>query len=217
MKIRYATTGLAILAGLLSGPVVRAQSATGARAADAAPSRVGVLNIQIAITSSAEGKQASAELQSQFAPRQAEVENLSKQIDDLRNRLRAGASTLSDDEKARLAREGDQLTRALQRKQQDFQDDSNEAQREVIDRIGRKMLEVIDRFAKENGYAVIIDTSSQNTPVLYAANQIDITQDIIRLYDQANPVKNAAQPRPATPRPAPAKPPTATPTKPPQN
>jgi outer membrane protein len=213
MKIRYATTGLAILAGLLSGPVVHAQSATGARSADAAPSRVGVLNIQVAITSTAEGKQASAELQSQFSPRQAEVENLSKQIDDLRNRLRAGASTLSDDEKARLAREGDQLTRMLQRKQQDFQDDSNEAQREVIDRIGRKMLEVIDRYAKENGYAVIIDTSAQNTPVLYAANQIDITQEVIRLYDAANPVKSSvtqprpAATRPATPRPAPAKPP----------
>jgi len=217
MKIRYATTALAILAGLLLGPAARAQTGGGARSADAAPSKVGVLNIQIAITSTAEGKQASAELQSQFAPRQAEVENLNKQIDDLRNRLRAGASTLSDEEKARLAREGDQLTRTLQRKQQDYQDDSNEAQREVIDRIGRKMLAVIDRFAKENSYAVIIDTSAQNTPVLYAANQIDITQEVIRLYDQANPVKNAAQPaqpRPATSRPAPAKP---TPTKPPQN
>jgi outer membrane protein len=180
---------------------------------------MGVLNIQVAITSTAEGKQASAELQSQFAPRQAEVENLNKQIDELRNRLRAGASTLSDDEKARLAREGDQLTRTLQRKQQDFQDDSNEAQREVIDRIGRKLIEVLDRYAKENGYAVIIDTSSQNTPVIYAANQIDVTQDIIRLYDQANPVKGAAQPTPraAAPRPAPTKPPTAAPTKPPKN
>lgn len=220
MKIRYATTALAILAGLLLGPAARAQGGAGARSADPAPSKVGVLNIQIAITSTAEGKQASAELQSQFAPRQAEVENLSKQIDELRNRLRAGASTLSDDEKARLAREGDQLTRSLQRKQQDFQDDSNEAQREVIDRIGRKLIDVLDRFAKENGYAVIIDTSAQNTPVLFAANQIDITQDIIRLYDQANPVKGAAQPtqpRPAAPRPAPTKPPTAAPTKPPQN
>jgi outer membrane protein len=218
MKIRYATTALPILAGLFLVPAARAQGGSAARSPEPAPSKVGVLNIQVAITSTADGKQASAELQSQFAPRQAEIENLSKQIDDLRNRLRAGASTLSDDEKARLAREGDQLTRTLQRKQQDFQDDSNEAQREVIDRIGRKMLEVLDRFAKENGYAVIIDTSSQNTPVVYAANQIDVTQDIIRLYDQAHPVKSAAQPaqpRSAAPKPAPTKPPSS-PSKPPE-
>lgn len=216
MKIRYATATLPVLAALLLVPAARAQSSAGARSAEPAPNKVGVLNIQVAITSTSDGKQASAELQSQFAPRQAEIENLSKQIDDLRNRLRAGASTLSDDEKARLAREGDQLTRTLQRKQQDFQDDSNEAQREVIDRIGRKMLEVLDRFAKENGYAVIIDTSSQNTPVVYAANQIDVTQEIIRLYDQAHPAKaggQPSQPRSTAPKPATTKPPT--PTKPP--
>jgi outer membrane protein len=211
MKIRNAATTLAALAALFLVPAARAQGTAGAKPASeaATPNKVGVINIQVAITSTAEGKQASAELQSQFAPRQGELEHISKQIDDIRSRLRAGQTTLSDDEKNRLAREGDSLTKSLQRKQQDFQDDTNEAQREVVDRIGRKMLEVIDRYARENGYAVIVDTSAQNTPVIYASNQVDVTQDIIRLYDQANPVKSSqpATPRPATPRPVPNKPP----------
>jgi outer membrane protein len=69
------------------------------------------------------------------------------------------------------------------------------------------MIDVLTKYSTQNGYAVILDTSSQQTPVIYAANQVDVTQDIIRLYDQAYPVKEAsAAPRsttPATPKPAP--------------
>ena len=146
-------------------------------------------------------------MQSQFAPRQTELDNLRKQIEDLQTRLRTASNTLSDDEKARLAREGDQLTRTYQRKQQDFQDDGTEAQRDVIDRIGRKMIDVLDKYSKDNGYSVILDTSGQQTTVLFAAPTVDVTQDIIRLYDQAYPVKNAAATKPAAPRPAAPKPP----------
>jgi outer membrane protein len=170
-----------------------------------------VISVQAAIQSSAEGKQAAAELQSQFAPRQTELDNLRKQIEDLQTRLRTTSNTLSDEEKARLAREGDQLTRTYQRKQQESQDDYTEAEREVVDRIGRKMIDVLDKYSKENGYSVILDTSAQNTPVIYAANTIDVTQDIIKLFDQNYPVKNAAATRPAAPRSATPKPATPQP------
>jgi len=208
MKIRLALQALAAvaaLAALLVVPAALAQSSGAAPAAASSPAKVGTINVQVAITSTAEGKQAAAELQSQFAPRQTELDNLRKQIEDLQTRLRTTSNTLSDDEKARLAREGDQLTRTYQRKQQETQDDFNEAQRDVIDRIGRKMIDILDKYSKENGYAVIFDTSAQNSPVIYAANQTDVTQDIIRLYDQAYPIR-AAAPKPAASRPAPAKP-----------
>jgi outer membrane protein len=198
MKIRAVVP---ILAALLMTPAVWAQAGN----AVAPGSKVGVINIQAAIASTAEGKQAAAELQSQFAPRTTELQNLQKQIEDLRNRLQTGQSTLSDEEKARLQREGDQLTRAFQRKQQEFQDDTNDAQQDVVNRIGRKLVDVLNKYSKENGYAVVLDDSSQQTPVIFAANQIDVTQDIIRLYDQSYPVKTSstAAPKPA-PRPAPA-------------
>jgi outer membrane protein len=201
MRIRLAALALA---ASLAGPAVWAQSGG---AAAPTLTKVGVINVQVAITSTSEGKQAAAELQSQFAPRQSDLDGLRRQIEDIQTRLRTGASTLSDDEKARLSREGDQLSRQFQRKQQDSQDDFNEAQREVVDRIGRKMIDVLDKYSKENGYVVIFDTSAQNTPVVYAANQIDVTQEIIRLYDQNYPVKagaakSSAPPKAAAPKPA---------------
>jgi outer membrane protein len=211
MKMRLA---LSALAALLTMPAVWAQ-AGGAPAGG--PTKVGVINVQVAITSTAEGKQAAAELQSKFAPRQTDLDNMRKQLDDLQTRLRTGQTTLSDDEKARLAREGDIMTRTYQRKQQEAQDDFNDEQQDVVNRIGRKMMAILDKYSKDNNYAVIFDTSAQQTPVVYAANTIDVTQDIIRLYDQGNPVKGgapaasspgpaprpAAPPKPATPAPTP--------------
>jgi outer membrane protein len=197
MKIRLAVSALA---AVLMVPAMWAQS-SGAKAPDPPSAKVGVINVQVAITNTAEGKQAAAELQSQFAPRQTELDNMRKQIEEIEVRARTGQTTLSDDEKARLAREHDQLTRSFQRKQQDSQDDFTEAQREVVDRIGRKMIDVLDKYSKENGYAVVFDNSSQSSPVIYAANQLDITQEIIRLYDQNYPVKSGASSKPAA-RPA---------------
>ena len=195
MKIRAAVP---VLAALLIAPAVWGQASTAA----SAPAKVGVINVQAAIAGTAEGKQAVAQLQSQFAPRTSELQNMQKQIEDVRARLQAGETTLSDEEKARLTRQGDQLTRSFQRKQQEFQDDSNDAQQDLINRIGRKMIEVLDKYAKEHGYSLILDTSSQQTPVIYAANQVDVTQEIIHLYDESNPVKaGAASTTPSKPAP----------------
>jgi len=205
-----------ILAGAFffgaSASTLRAQgSAAAAPASSGASGKIGVINVRQAIITTSEGKQASAELQSQFAARQAELENLNKQINDLKQRLSAGQATLSQEEVARLTRQGELLARQLQRKQDEYQEDVNASQGDVIDKIGRKMIDVLDRYARENGYVAILDSSAQNTPILYASNQIDVTQDIIRLYDQAYPLKaGSTTPKPApkpaastTPKPAP--------------
>src|SRR6266480_5545369 len=191
-------------AGLLIVAAVRAQSP--AAAGSAAPGKVGVINIRSAIGSTAEGKQAQAELQSQFAPRQTEIENMNKQINDLRQRLAACEGKCSQDEIARLTTQGQRMTQQFDRKNNELQEDSNAALGEVIDRIGRKMVDVLDRYSRENGYVVVLDSSAQNTPILYASTQIDVTQDIVRLYDQAYPVKagTSTPTKPAAPKPAPA-------------
>ena len=214
-----------ILAGAFffgaSASGLRAQGAAAAAPA-AVPGKIGVINVRQAIVTTSEGKQASAELQSQFAARQTELENLNKQINDLKQRLSAGSATLSQEEQARLTRQGELLARQLQRKQDEYQEDVNASQGDVIDKIGRKMIDVLDRYARENGYVAILDSSAQNTPILYASNQIDVTQDIIRLYDQAYPLKaGSTTPKPpskpaaqsTTPKPAPtaSQPPAAKP------
>jgi outer membrane protein len=206
---RYLGT-LAALAIFCLAPV-RGIHAQGAAAA--APSKIAVINIRNAIVATAEGKVAQAQLQSQFAPKQNELQGLQKNIEDLQRKMTDGARTLSDDEKAKMQREGELLSRRLQRGNDDLNEELNAAQGEIVDGIGRKMLEVLDRYARENGYTAVLDTSAQGSPVVYGSSQSDITQEIVRLYDQAYPIKGASAaaptaPKPAAPAPAPAKKPT---------
>ncbi len=206
-KTLFQTTALA--AGLFFGAAgVWGQGGTapaGSAPASAVAQKIAVINIRQAVVTTAEGKLASAELQSKYAPRLTELENLNKQISDIQARLTSGERTLSEDEQNRLRREGQRSSSQLDRKRNEYQEDLNNEQGDIIDRIGRKLLDVLDRYARENDYVAVFDTSAQNT-VIYAANKIDITQDIVRLYDQSYPVKAGAAPAPAQPRPAQPKP-----------
>lgn len=194
------------VAALAAACILSAAAAWAQAPAAAASVKVGVINFRAAVGNTAEGKLAEAELQSQIAPRRTEIENLNKQINDLRQRLQAGQGKISPDEEARLTREGQRLTTQFDRKNTEYQEDLNAALGDIFERIGRKMNDVLDRYGRENGFSVVLDSSAQSTPILYASTQIDVTQDLVRLYDQAYPVKaGAATPaKPATPKPAPA-------------
>jgi outer membrane protein len=193
MKVRYSL--LTALAVLLIIPAAWGQAGS---AADA-PSKVAVINLTEAIGGTAEGKQASEQLQAQFAPRRNEVQSIGKQLQDIQQRLQTGANTLSADEQARLERTGTELQRRGQRDEQDLQQDMQDASQDAINRIGQKMMPIVRKYAQQNGYGVVIDTSSQNTPVIYNSEQMDITQPIIKLYDDAYPVKAATPPPAAHP------------------
>src|ERR1700719_2551477 len=102
----------AALALLCVAPVSSVRAQAGAAAA---PVKIAVMNVRNAIVATAEGKQAQALLQSQFAPKQNELQGMQKQIEDIQRRMSEGARTLSDDEKAKLQRQGELLSRRLQR------------------------------------------------------------------------------------------------------
>ena len=155
-----------------------------------AGAKVAAINMRTAIANTAEGKQAATQIETEFLLRRKELEDLNKKLNDLQQRLTAGASTLSDEEKQRLTLEGQRLTRQLERRQNEFQEDLNDAQSDVISRIGRRMVEVLGKYAPSNGYGAVLDNSSQSTPVMYAS--ADITEERVRVYDQIYPVKSAA-------------------------
>src|ERR1019366_2654128 len=193
MNVNLRFTGtLAALAVIFLAPITGVQAQGTGSAAASAPAKVAVLNVRNAIVATAEGKLAQGQLQSQFAPKQTDLQNMQKQIEDVQRRLSEGARTLSDDEKGKLQRQGELLTRRLQRGNDDLNEELNAAQGEIVDAIGRKMLDVLDRYARENGFSVVLDTSAQGTPVVYGSSQADITQEVVRLYDQAYPIKGGA-------------------------
>jgi outer membrane protein len=188
----------ALLLAFVSAAWVWAQGG-GASSTTATPEiKIGLLNVRGAIVTTAEGKQASAQMQSQFAPQQTELENLQKQIQDLQMQLANGARTLSEDEKSRLQRRGQLLVSQSQRKQEDLNESVNLAQTEIFESIGGKLSDVVDKFGRDNNYGLILDVSAQTSPVIFNSMQMDITNEIVRLYDQAHPLSGGAR-APATP------------------
>jgi outer membrane protein len=179
------------------------------------PSKVGIIHIQNAIISTKDGQKAFADLQSRFTPKKGELDKKQGEIAGLQDQLKKGSNTLSDDARTKLMRDIDQKTKALNRDTEDAQAELDQDQNRIMQDLGGRLMAVVDKYAKDNGYAIIFDVSNQATGVLYAANGIDITNDVVALYDKNSPSPAtsapAARPPAASSAPAAApKPPAAT-------
>ena len=171
--------------------------------AQAAPTKVGIIHIQNAIIGTKDGQVAAKSLEERFLPRRKEIEKKQADIGAMQNQLRASSNTASEDVKNKLMRDIDGKQKSFQRDTEDFQAEVDQEQQKVLGELGGKIMAVIDKYATDNGYAIVIDVSSQQSPILYAATAIDITREIVALYDRNAP--SAAKP------PAPAATPTAAP------
>ena len=176
-----------------------------------APPKYAVINIQGALVTTKDGQKAAGELESKAGPRRKELEGKQNEINSLKEQLQKGSNTLSEQAKQELYRKIEARTTSLKRDVEDAEADWSQEQQKVLQQLGQKMMAVIDKYAKDNGYALILDVSSPQTPVLYASNTIDITKDIIDLYDKGS---GTAAPAPGPPAAAkPATPPKPAPSK----
>jgi outer membrane protein len=191
-----------VLAALASSFGATAQQST---------AKVGVISVQTAIVGTKDGQKASQELQTKFAPKQKDVQTRQSEITQLQDQLTKGGSLMNEEKRNQMARDIDEKKKRLERDVQDDQEELQQEQQRVLQGLGQRMMAVIEKYAKDNGYTLILDVSNPNTPVLYASTGIDITPDIISLYDKtsanggpATPTStsgNAAKPGTAAPRP----------------
>ena len=152
--------------------------------AQTTPSKVGVISIQGAIVGTKDGQKASQELDTKFVPRKKEFDSRQSEIAQLQDQYNKGGTVMSEDKRNQLARDIDEKKKRLERDMQDAEEDLKGEQQKVLQGLGQRMMAVIEKYAKDNGYSMILDVSNPNTPVLYASSGIDITQDIVSLYDK---------------------------------
>jgi outer membrane protein len=172
------------------------------------PAKLAIINIQSAILNTKDGMKAAADVQAKFNPRKAELDKKRSDVEALQDQLRKGSATMSEEAKERLQKEIDTGNKDLTRRGQDMNDDLEQEQGRIMQDLGGKMMKIIEEYATQNGYSVVLDVSNPQTDVLWAAASTNITPDIVRLYDQAHPNADApkpAAPAPAAPAPAPAK------------
>src|SRR5438270_10287425 len=205
-----------------AAPAATTPSASTPASTGPVPTKIGVVNIQQAIQECAEGKKEIDTLQQRFAPKQVELKQQSDDVENLKKQYQAQAEKLSDDEKAGRAKAIDTKQKSLQRNYEDAQAEFQQAEQDVINRIGSKMVAVLEKYSNANGFAVVLDVSNpQTSPVLWATQGTVITKELVDAYDKANPAgatTPAAKPagaagaatRPATaparPAPTPKKP-----------
>ena len=178
------------------------------------PTKVGIINIQSAIVGTKEGQKAANDMQARFMPKKTELDKKQGEIAELQDKLNKGRNTLSEEARQSLMREIDAKTKAFTRSTEDAQAEVDQEQQKVMNELGGKILAVIDKYARENGFSIILDVSSPQTPVLFASSNIDITKEIVDLFDKNIPIMTspAATTAPRAPAAAPPKRPAAVPT-----
>lgn len=206
-----------------------AQTSTAASTPPAAPSasttpstivtgggnKVGTINVEQAIFATNEGQRDFQALNKKLEPKQTELKSLSDEVDGLKKQLSAQGDKLSADARANLVKQVEQKQKSLERAVQDARDDAQNQQNEIAQRILQKMAPMLVKYAGDNGFGIIFDTSNPwpNGPVLWAGNSMDITKAVVDNYNTQSGV--AAPPAPAaghgatTPRPAGTAKPTA--------
>ena len=200
MKLNSVLPSLAFLCAFPVCAQTAAAPAPVSSAPLAAPVKLGVIDIQAAIIQTKDGQKAAADLKTKFGPKQSELEKKQNDIQQLQATLSKGSNAMSDEAKQKTMRDIDAKNTSLKRDTEDANADLEQEQQRIMGDLGGKMISVLNKYATDNGYAMVIDISSQQTPVLFASNTIDITRDIIAMYDKMAPTLTS---NPQAPRSAP--------------
>jgi len=207
MRILALSAAMAAFASVASAQTAAPTGGTSAPAASAgsAATKVGIVNIQDAIGATNEGQKEFAALQAKFTPKQNELKQLNDEVEGLKKTYDAQKDKLSPDANATQVRTIETKQKTLQRNLDDAQSEFQQAEQEVVNRIGSKMLTVMEKYAKTNGYTMILDVSNPQSPVLYASEATNITKELVDAYNAESgvaPPATAAKPAaPATARP----------------
>src|ERR1700675_994905 len=191
-----------------------APSAAAAAVAQATGTKVGTINIEQAIFASNEGRRDFDVLAKKFEPKQNELKGSADEIDSLKKQLNAQQDKLNEESRDKLMKQIEAKQKVFDRSTQDAQEDFQNQQGEIGNKILTKMAPMIVKYASDNGYGMILDTSQQwpRGPVIWYGPAVDITQPIVEAYNVqsgvAAPPAGSTATKPVKPTTTPASKPT---------
>jgi len=165
-------------------------------------SKIGNINVEGAIFASNEGQRDFDTLSKKLEPRQNELKAKNEEIDGLKKQLNTQGDKLNEEAKNSLTKQIETKQKALERDAQDAQEDARNQENEIAQRILQKMAPMIVDYAKNNGFALIIDASTNNQwpngPVLWNSGTLDITKPVVDAYNAKSGVPAPVRPAGAT-------------------
>ncbi len=200
---RFAVVSLAL--------TMSAFAQTGTTAAAAAPAtgpaKIGIINIQGAVANTNEGKRDLEALDKKMEPKVKELQGLQGEVENLTKQLNAQGDKLNEDAKSNLQKQISSKTTQFQRGREDYQNDVQQQEQEIFQRIYPKVMQTVDAYAKSNGYTLILDWGVLQQGVTWANPSYDITQQIVDDYNKTSGVAAPATPAGTRPAGTTAKPP----------
>ena len=196
-------------------------AATPAAADPAAPAvtgtgtKVGTISMEQAIFATNEGRRDFEALSKKLEPKQNELKGQNDEIEALQKQLNTQQDKLNDDARGTLVKQIETKKKSLDRALQDAREDAQNQQNEIAQRILQKLGPVLIKYANDNGFGVIIDTSQPwpQSPVVWWRDVVDVTKPVVDVYNAQSgvpaPATTTAAPKPAANKPLTTAPKTA--------
>jgi outer membrane protein len=141
--------------------------------------KVGLIDIQRAISESAHGKTARDKFQAQYKKVEADMLRQKQDIERLKADMDKKGPLLKEDDRRKL--EGDFQKKYLvyQRDMRDYQEELQQKEREMTADILKELEGVISELGKAEKFTLILERSQ----LLYSDQAIDVTNKVIDLYN----------------------------------
>jgi Skp family chaperone for outer membrane proteins len=192
MLIMLFLTPAALLAQTPPSPQTPAAPAQPPAPVVIGPAVIAWLNLEQAILTCEDGRREFGEVQKFVDKKNSELEQLRKESEALKNQLNVQGAKLTDEARADLEEQIESKDTALQRFQQDTQKEIDGRRVRATNAIGRKMLPVIEKIAKEKGLSAVLYINPSRDA--FVAPELVITEEVIRNYNQAYPGTAAKAP-----------------------
>lgn len=192
-----------------SAAAAPAASPAAAPAVAGVGTKVGTISMEQAIFATNEGRRDFEALSKKLEPKQNELKNANDEIESLKKQLNTQGDKLNDDAKANLVKQIETKQKSLDRQLQDAREDAQNQQNEIAQRILQKLGPVLIKYATDNGFGMIVDTSQPwpQSPVVWWGESVDVTKSVVDVYNAQSgvappPASGSTGAKPAVTRPA---------------
>src|SRR2546427_1056555 len=181
---------VAVLLGVAVSPVVAQAPGPSAPPAPASGStiRIAYIDVQRVLARSSAGVAAREQLEREKAGMQREMEAKRQELEKLRDELEKKGSLMTADARREKQELFERKRRDAARLMDDFQKELEKKEQTQLQRVLQELSGVIDKVGKERGFYLIVE--KRGASVLYASPDADLTDEVIRAYDQQAPKKS---------------------------
>jgi len=143
--------------------------------------KFGAIDIQKVLNESETGKKAKSDLEGLIKSKQSTIDEKGKAIEKLKADIEKQASVLSADARKNKEEDLEKSVREYQRLVQDSQAEIKKKEAELTETILKDIKELVEKTGEAEGYALILEKGM----VLYSNKGIDITDTILKKYDES--------------------------------